>query len=271
MNDLTPILLSPSKSPLPFVKTWLFEESLFMWDVMDWMLAQEAVGAVPEGHVLFGVLEDPGQASSTAGHAIEKNRLHAPRDASDLPPDLRGLLEAESLQPGRDGETEIVGLTHPDEWPICAFMFEQYLARAKAGEWRGAHWWSEDEDEPPIVAGREPEGWDLPPDRNLTVSLVPVATGRDAIAAYPQGYWGMQPIDNYVMAGVLADALGYELKGFGATYAGFARPSPLTAGEAATLESLFVLPGAEAQPAKPGHIARIAEGQRTLFLKYMWA
>lgn len=254
---------------------WVLTGEMFMWDVMDWILAREAAGEVAKGRVLFGVLDDAGQAFYTSGHCVDANDLDGPGAVSALPERLATCVHLDSIEDDEEEGAYVCNLNHPQEFPIRLWAFRKLVSQARARSWTGRATWDEAGEGrtgEPLIAAGEPSAWPTPPETRTYVLDVPVTEARDAIAAFPQGYFAydLQPAEHYEIAGLLADGFGYAIKGLGASFAGYARDERLTPAEADRLEA-FLLPMFDPNDAPgPGEIARRTRGRRTLYLNGAW-
>jgi len=265
----TPFETAPSKTFTKLINPgWELTGSFTMWEVAEFIRTHQKDW--PD-HRLFGVLEDIDQAFYTSGHSLMAN------DLDEIDPETQDGLHPSSFESLAPGEPEeFYGLSHPSEFPIRHRMFMEFVSDKDPKSWQGRLSWSEGGEACPSLLCGNParpdmEGWGWPRDKRSFVMQVPVPQACEAVSAFVNGYFNsdLQPHENYFLAKALEDKFGLKLFGFGASYAGYMRETPLSDKDAKAL-AVFLAPLYSAMPDNNlvGRIETIAAGQHTLFLAY---
>ena len=215
----------------------------------------------PEHRVLM-TLDDPGQAAYTSGHTILRHMLDDVDgyDLSDLPKDVFA-----------DGEHQGY-LTTLDEFPIRLENLRKCAAHTSFADARGVLFWGDPEEHiDPVSILQNPDI--AAPFKQEPVSFcqfVPVKTGFEALAAFPNGYFhgSLNPAQSYAVCKHLETRHGYRLFGVGSRFFGFRLDHPLSHREAmeaaVDITSLYL----EAPEDSTESLANELTGKDWLLLRY---
>lgn len=217
----------------------------------------------PDKRVLT-TLDDPGQAAYTSGHGIESHLLD----------DIEGYdLSALGPECFEDGE-HILYLSTPAEFPIRLANLKARANGVSFDDACGVLYWEGGAVDGPVF----PDTVMLEPDRALWrgnkndsfIQFVPVVAAADALAGFPNGYFGcdLTPMQNYAVAQQLETQHGMALMGVGASYLGFVRDEPLTVGEAGALARDIAKLYMEAPADAVERLIEVLTGKDWLLLRY---
>lgn len=258
---------APETSTPLVARGWTLKGSFTMWEIADFIRREKS--NYPD-YKLFGILDEPEQAFYTSFHTMGKNELN------DIDPETQAGLHPSSFQVFEEGEeAEFVGLSHPSEFPIRHKLFMNYVSVSGQTSWRNVMMWDEGNSGCPTLLGGSvkcpsDKRWGWSRDTVSYVMQVPFENACEAIAVLSNGYFrgDLQPDQNYVLSKELFEHFGLQIFGMGSMYLGFMRDLPLTVVEAVELGE-FLAPLYSNEPADVAvRIAKVAEGEHTIFIAY---
>lgn len=206
-------------------------------------------------------LDNLAQACYTSGHA--RGRYHLV--------DVTGLHTEGLPQEWFEDGAFVGDLDSKAEFPVCAYGYERFVAHATfeqacahglAMDPEALEEWTTFQDDPVALL-----------DQPLSALVVPVVHSYEALAAFPNGYFGcdLGPHHCFAVARHFCRQHGYELIGSGASYLGLLRHAPPDAERAEAIATdvcaLYNARGRARQALAAAVVEGIA-GRRHLWLRY---
>jgi hypothetical protein len=211
---------------------------------------------------VIATLDDLGQACYTSGHGSNYHKL------DDLKGhDLSGLGE----EVFENGEHRGY-LSTPAEFPIRLANLRRLSVHVGLDQVAGVLDWGTPEDANDLISiNSDPDAALRISDEDRILFLyAPVDTGADALAAFPNGYFGsdLNPMQNYALARHLEEQFGLTLFGIGSRFIGFRRAETLVGSTVRELAAALVALYSGSTQTMAQELERLIAGRSWVLLRY---